>query len=73
MHIICENWLDIENQILTMPKDFYNDKENISCSWLISFEAGFHITIEILEYLVSICKVQCVIGELRIFQKYAIN
>ena len=73
MSIICKNWLDVQNQILILPEDLYNDRNNISCSWLISFEAGFHITIEILEYLVSICKVQCVIGELRIFQKYAIN
>ena len=55
MNLICKNWLDIENQILTLPEDFYNDRDNISCSWLISFETGFHITIEILEYFVSIC------------------
>ena len=54
MHIICKNWLDAQNQILILPDDFNNDRDNISCSWLISFEAGFHITIEILEYVVSI-------------------
>ena len=55
MNLICKNWLDIENQILTLPEDFYNYRDNISCSWLISFETGFHVTIEILEYFVSIC------------------
>ena len=54
MSIICKNWLDAQNQILILPDDFNNDRDNISCSWLISFEAGFHITIEILEYVVSI-------------------
>ena len=54
MSIICKNWLDVQNQILILPEDLYNDRNNISCSWLISFEAGFHITLEILEYVVSI-------------------
>ena len=53
MNIICKDWLDIENQILNLPKNFYNEWDSISCSWLISFEAGFHIAIEILEFLVS--------------------
>ena len=69
MHIICKNWLDIENQILTLPEDFYNDRDNISCSWLISFETGFHITIEILEYFVSICT-YCIKCFLKFFLKH---
>ena len=46
----CESWLDMNKKTLKSPNYPQTDDHSIKCSWLISVDHDYHLTLDVREF-----------------------
>ena len=46
----CESWLDMHKKTLKSPNYPQTDDHSIKCSWLISVDHDYHLTLDVREF-----------------------
>ena len=46
----CESWLDMHKKTLKSPNYPQTDDHSIKCSWLISVDHDYHLTLDVSEF-----------------------
>ena len=48
----CESWLDMKKKIFKSPNYPQPYRKNMKCSWLITVDHDYHITLDFIEFYV---------------------